>query len=160
MPLKNKRNNKNILKNKLKRKPEKEQPNLGKQWANIQNKTTIQVLKAAELNSKALKPQILVEIGHNFIIELALVDIGANINAISYETWELIGKPTLERSSIIVDIVSRHTNAIEGCLNMNLFIDITNVHERFFVMKPSRMCTPIILGQPWQCHYNRVPNWK
>ena len=73
---------------------------------------------------------------------------------------EIIGKPTLERSSIIVDTVSRQTNVVEGCLNLDVFIGTTEVHERFFVMKPCQMNTPIILGQPWQCQYNGVPNWK
>ena len=27
-------------------------------------------------------------------------------------------------------------------------------------LKPGQMCTPIILGQPWQHQYNKVPNWK
>ena len=54
---------------------------------------------------KTLKLYILVEIGQNLITKLALVDIGADINAISYEIWELINNPTLEQSSIMVDTI-------------------------------------------------------
>ena len=65
----------------------------------------VQVLKATKSTSKTLKPYILLEIGQNLITELALVDTGANINAISYETWELIGKLTLEQSSVAIDTI-------------------------------------------------------
>ena len=78
-----------------------------------------------------MKPYILIEIGQNLITELALVDTSADINALSYETWALIGKPN-EPSSIIIDIVSGQTNAVEGCLNMNVFIGTTDVHKKFF----------------------------
>ena len=37
--------------------------------------------------------------------ELALVDSGADVNAISYETWEHIGKPPMEKSVITFDTV-------------------------------------------------------
>ena len=116
------------------------------------------MLKATQRKSNALNPYILVEIGHEQITKLALVDTAADINAISYETWEIIGKPTLDRSFIIVDTVSGQTNVVKGCLNLDVFIGTTEVHERFFVMKPGQMNTPIILGQPWQRQYNGVPN--
>ena len=90
--------------------------------------------------------------------ELALVDSRANINAISYETWEHIGKPPMEKSVIIIDTVSGQTNSVEGCLDLEVFIGATNVCERFFVMKPGMMETSVILGQPWQRRYNGVPN--
>ena len=90
--------------------------------------------------------------------ELALVDTGADINAISYETWEHIGKPPMEKLVITVDTVSGQTNPVEGCLDLEVFIGATNVCERFFVMKPRMMETSVILGQPWQRRYSGVPN--
>ena len=63
----------------------------------------IQVLNAKEINPKILKPYILVEVGTKQMTELALVDIGAGINAISYENWEHISKPPMEKSIITVD---------------------------------------------------------
>ena len=57
---------------------------LRKQWATTQRRTAIQVLKETKQNSNTLKPYVLVEIGKEQMIELALVDLGANINAISY----------------------------------------------------------------------------
>ena len=53
-----------------------------------------------------MKPYILVEVGTKQMTELALVDTGADINAISYETWEHIGKPPMEQSGISVDTTS------------------------------------------------------
>ena len=56
--------------------------------------------------------------------------------------------------------MSRQTNPVEGCLDLEVLIGATNVCERFFVMKLGMMETFVILGQPWQRHYNGVPNWK
>ena len=97
-----------------------------------------------------MKPYILVEVGTKQRTELDLVDTGADINAISYETWEHIGKPSMEKSGISVDTVSGQTNPVEGCLELEVFIGDTNVCERFFVMKLGMMETSVILGQPWQ----------
>ena len=96
-----------------------------------------------------LKPYILVEMGKQQITELALVDTGADINAISYETWEHIGKPPINQSGISVETMSGQTNPVEGGLDLEVFIGATNVCERFFVMKPGMMETSVILGQPW-----------
>lgn len=52
------------------------------------------------------------------------------------------------------------TNPIEGYLDLPLFIGNTNVQHRFYVMKPGKVLTPVILGQPWQQTYNGVPNWR
>ena len=98
--------------------------------------------------------------GTKQMTELALVDTGADINAISYETWEHIGKPPMKQSGISVDTVSGQTNPVEGGLDLEVFIGATNVCERFFVMKPGMMETLVILGQPWQRRYNGVPNWR
>ena len=92
--------------------------------------------------------------------ELALVDTGADINAISYETCEHVDKPPMEQSGISVDTVSGKTNPVEGGLDLEIFIGDTSVCESFFVMKPGMMETSVILGQPWQRRYNGVPNWR
>ena len=55
----------------------------------------------------------------------------------------------MEKSAIIVDRVSGHTNPVEGCLDLEVYIGATNGCERFFVMKPRMMETTVILGQPW-----------
>ena len=98
--------------------------------------------------------------GTQQITELALVDTGADINAISYETWEHMGKPPMNQSGISVETMSGQTNLVEGGLDLEVFIGATNVCERFFVMKPGMMETSVILGQPWQRRYNGVPNWR
>ena len=50
-------------------------------------------MKETRQTTNILKPYILVEVGTKQMTELALVDTGADINAISYETWEHVGKP-------------------------------------------------------------------
>ena len=121
---------------------------LRKQWATTKKRTTIQVIKETRQISNTLKPYILVEVGTKQMTELALVDTGADINAISYKTWEHIGKPPMEKSVVTVDTMSGQTNLVEGCLELEVFIGATNVCERFFVMKPGMMETSVILGQP------------
>ena len=36
---------------------------------------------------------------------------------------------------VTIDTVFEQTSPIEGCLTMNVCIDTTDVHEKFFVMK-------------------------
>ena len=60
----------------------------------------------------------------------------------------------------MVDTILGHKNAVEGCLNMKVFIGAADVHKRFFVMKPGKMYTPIILGQPWQRQYDCTLKWN
>ena len=55
---------------------------------------------------------------------------------------------------------SKETNHVEGYLDLPIYIGNTNVHHRFYVMKPGKANTPVILGQPWQRTYNGVPNWR
>ena len=71
-----------------------------------------------------------------------------------------MGKPKLKQSTITIDTINGQTTTVEGCLELNVFIGTTDVHADFYLMKPGKMITPVILGQPWQRHYNGVPNWK
>ena len=45
-------------------------------------------------------------------------------------------------------------------MDLPIYIGNTNVHHRFYVMKPGKANTPVILVQPWQRTYNGVPNWR
>ena len=120
----------------------------------------IQAIKASTQTTNALKPYILVEIGTKRDTELALIDTGADINAISYETWEILGKPRLNTSTINPDTISGPTISVEGSFKLEVFIGTTDVHAEFYVMKPGTMVAPVILGQLWQRQYNGVPNWQ
>ena len=81
-----------------------------------------------------------------------------NVNSLSYEAWERINKPTLCKSTSTLKSFVRETNPVEGYLNLPLFIGNTNVHHRFYVMKPGKVNMQVILRQPWQRTYNGVPN--
>lgn len=102
----------------------------------------------------------MVEVGTEFQTEFALFDTGADVNTLSYEVWERLGKPTLCESKITLMTFSKETNHVEGYLDLPIYIGNTNVHHRFYVMKPGKANTPVILGQPWQRTYNGVPNWR
>ena len=119
---------------------------LRKQRAGIQNRTMIQVLKASESSAQTLKPYILVEIGTKQETELALIDTGADVNAISHEAWKSLGKPNLNPSTLKIDTFSGSTIAVDGAFKLPVFLGSTDVHAEFVVMKTGMMTTPIILG--------------
>ena len=102
----------------------------------------------------------MVEVGTEFQTEFALFDKGADVNTLSYEVWNRLGKPTLCESKTTLMTFSKETNHVEGYLDLPIYIGNTNVHHRFYVMKPGKANTPVILGQPWQRTYNGVPNWR
>lgn len=92
---------------------------------------------------------------------LALVDSGADINAINYETWtSLENKPELETTKLKMTTFVGDKKGALGYCSLDLYIDETNVRHRFYVMKPGRMTAPILLGTPWQRVYNSAINWK
>lgn len=82
------------------------------------------------------------------------------VNSLSYKAWEAINKPTLFKPTTTITSFVGETNIVEGYLDLPLFIRNTNVHHRFYVIKPGKVMTPIILGQPWQWAYNGVPKFQ
>ena len=103
----------------------------------------------------------MVEVGTEFQTEFALFDTGVDVNTLSYEVWDRLGKPTLCESKTTLMTFSKETNHVEGYLDLPIYIGNTNVHHRFYVMKPGKANTLVILGQqPWQRTYNGVPNWR
>ena len=85
---------------------------------------------------------------------------GADLNSMSYETWVVLGKPKLCASSTRIATYAGDYDQVEGILILLVFINDTNLAHKFYVMKPKRMVSPIILGQPWQRQYNCWVNWK
>ena len=61
------------------------------------------------------------------------------MNSLSYEAWEQINKPTLYKSATTLTSFVGETNPVEGYLDLPLFIGNTNVHHRFYVMKPGKV---------------------
>ena len=78
----------------------------------------------------------------------------------SYETWAVLGKPELCASSTRIATYAGDYDQVEGILILEVFVNDTNLAHKFYVMKPKRMVSPIILGQPWQRQYNCRVNWK
>lgn len=98
--------------------------------------------------SPAIRPFILVEIGTKFRTEYALLDTGADVHSLSYESWEVVGKPTLVSSNTILTSLVGESTPVEGYLYLLVFIGNTNAHHKFYVMKPGKLTLPVILGQP------------
>ena len=69
-------------------------------------------------------------------------------------------KPTLCASSTRIATYAGDYDQVEGILVLEVFVNDTNLAHKFYVMKPKRMVSPIILGQPWQRQYNCRVNWK
>ena len=100
------------------------------------------------------------EIGENAKTKIALFDMGADLNALSFESWETVGKPKLIPSTTTIDTFLGDSNPVEGYLDLPVLIGNINVHHRFYVMKPGKLTSSNILGQPWQRTYNGVMSWK
>ena len=70
--------------------------------ASLAKKPGIFAMHEVDSLSAAIRPFILVEIGTKFRTEYALFDTSADVNSLSYESWEVIGKPTLVESNTIL----------------------------------------------------------
>ena len=105
--------------------------------------------------NSARRPYIFIEVGTEFQTEFALFNTGADVNSLSYKVWDRLGKPNLCESKTTLTSFSKDTNPIEGYLDLPIFIGNTNVHHRFYVMKPGKANMLVILGQPWQRTYNK-----
>lgn len=123
-------------------------------------KPSIYAIEEKGKQLEAARPCILVEIGARAKTEIALFDTGADLNALSFESWEAVGKPKLIPSTTTIDTFLGDSNPVEGYLDLPIFIGSINVHHRFYVMKPGKLTSAVILGQPWQRTYNGAINWK
>lgn len=90
----------------------------------------------------------------------ALIDTGADINTISFEIWEALGKPTLFEIDIVVGSFSGEPEFVEGICELPMLINGTNLLHEFFVVKSGQQVDPVILGQPWQREYDCCISWK
>ncbi len=123
-------------------------------------KPTIFAIQEKDAQLTNTRPCVLMEIGAKAKTEIALFDTGADLNALSYESWEAVGRPKLIPSTTTIDTFVGDSNPVEGYLDLPVHIGNINVHHRFYVMKPRKLTSSVILGQPWQRTYNGVLNWK
>ena len=96
-----------------------------------------------------MKPYIRTELGPQCIPQCALVDTRADLNSMSYETWAVLKKLELCASSTRIATYAGDYDQVEGILILEVFVNDTNLAHKFYVMKPKRMVSPIILGQSW-----------
>ena len=79
--------------------------------------------------SPAIRPFIFVEIGTKFRRDYALFNIGADVNSLGYESWEVIGKLMLVPSNIILTSFIGESALVEGYFDLPISICNTNVHH-------------------------------
>ena len=109
---------------------------------------------------QVIRPYILVHLGSQKIQQYALMDTGADVNSLSYESWESMGNPKLEPSTITLASYTGDASTVEGYLDIQMYIHDTDVSHRFYVLRQGHGNTPVLLGLPWQRHYNGLPSWK
>ena len=107
-----------------------------------------------------IRPYILVHLGKQKVKQYALMDTGADVNSLSYESWESMGNPKLEPSTITLASYTGDASTVEGYLDIQIYIHDTDVSHRFYVLRQGHGNTPVLLGLPWQRKYNGLPSWK
>ena len=107
-----------------------------------------------------IRPYILVHLGTQKVKQYALMDTGADVNSLSYKSWESMGNPKLEPSTITLASYTGDASTVEGYLDIQMYIHNTDVSHRFYVLRQGHGNTPVLLGLPWQRKYNGLPSWK
>lgn len=51
-------------------------------------------------------------------------------------------------------------DTVEGLLELPTFVNDANLAHKFYVMKPSKMIPPVLLGQTWQRKYSCKLDWR
>ena len=90
---------------------------------------------------------------------LALIDMSADKNMMSHQTWCMLGKPNLESTT---KFVQKSTNVFGDCLGIiEITLEISNHSEttKFFVMAPRNLQEQIILSQTWMAKHNCTIGW-
>ena len=79
-------------------------------------KPSIFAIQEKDTQLIATRPCILVEIGAKRRTEIALFDTRADLNALSYESWEAIGKPTLIQYATTIDTFMGYSSPVKVIL--------------------------------------------
>ena len=91
---------------------------------------------------------------------LALIDMSADKNMMSHQTWCMLGKPNLESTT---KFVQKSVNVFGDCLLgiIEIILEISNHSEKakFFVMAPGNLQEQIVLSQTWMVKCNCTIGW-
>ena len=127
---------------------------------NLSKKLRICQLTGYDGEDYQVRPNVIVLIGKEQKRNYALVDSGADVNAISHDTWiSLREQPELHHTKLKVASFAGDRKGAIGYCDLDVVIGQTNVRHRFYVMKPGRMNSPMLLGTPWQRSYKSSTNW-
>ena len=95
---------------------------------------------------ESLQPYIRVDSGSLGIPSTALIDIGADINTISYALWVELGKPHLISNALtLTGFEEQHVTMLGKC-RLPVYIFGHNCVQEFFVFPENASDTQMILG--------------
>ncbi|MDM1593500.1 retropepsin-like aspartic protease, partial [Escherichia coli] len=91
--------------------------------------------------------------------KLALIDIGASHNLMSYETWAALEKPALNPTKAYVKAVNSTTTHCLGTCTMLFHIGNNPLEGKFYVMSAGTMEEELLLGRNWVNHNKCQIDW-
>lgn len=97
---------------------------------------------------------------HKIQVKNSIIQYGSGCQILELRSLGVTQQANALRVHDHTHVICWGTNPIEGYFNLPRFIGNTNVHHRFYVMKPGKVTTLVILGEPWQWTYNSVPNLR
>ena len=78
---------------------------------------------------------------------LALIDLEEESNFMSYETWVLSGKPTLDKAHKTIKECGKSTVECLGVVKSTIGINSQHVEGEFLVMGSKHLRTDLVLGK-------------
>ena len=95
----------------------------------------------------------------NPLQRLALIDMSADKNMLSHQTWCKLGKPNLESTT---KFVQKSANVFGDCLGaIEIILEISNHSEKakFFIMAPGNLHEEVVLSRTWMAKRNCTIGW-
>ena len=90
---------------------------------------------------------------------LTLIDMSADKNMLSHQTWCKLGKPNLESTT---KFVQKSANVFGDCLGaIEIILEISNHSEKakFYVMAPGNLQEEVVLSRTWMANRNCTIGW-
>jgi len=82
--------------------------------------------------------------------QIALVDTGANLNTLTFDTWEELGRSKLVNTKLAFSSYLGESSLAKGSFELPVFLNGLNLVHKFYIMLRGPMLSPIILGKTWQ----------
>ena len=111
----------------------------------------IQLHDEKELLDEVIPPPIVtIQIGNEWKLVQALVDIGLDCNTISKYLFEQLEGIALLPTNAILRLFTAHTTKPRGICNFVVYVDELSCRDKFFVTQSDLQDVSLILGRTWQ----------